>query len=252
MKYTKPSRFLPVLLLCVTLLCACSSNDISIVDQNGKSIAVSSAGNDTYTFKLPGSQNTNIAWDNPFIDVGETNWFYDAVRYCYENELMRGTTKTTFSPQIPTSRAMIVSTLWRLEGSPEVGRTYFSDVADTQYYADAVAWAASQEIVSGYSEDTFCPDQSITREELAAILYRYAAYNAWNTSEASFADVTLEDFTDAHTASAYAEDALHWAYAQGILNGMEDRLLTPKGEATRAQVASILMRICETIASEVQ
>lgn len=247
MKSKKYIFSLSALLLCLTWLPACSS-DTRITDQNGKSIAVSSAGKDTYTFKLPAKQDHNIGWDNPFIDVEESHWFYNAVRYCYENELMRGTSQTTFSPQTATSRAMIVSVLWRLEGYPKVGRTYFTDVPDTQYYADAIAWAASQKIVSGYSKNTFCPDQSITREELAAILYRYAAYNAWDVSKESFADAALEDFTDAHTASAYAEDALRWAYAQGILNGMDDRLLTPKGEATRAQVASILMRICETIA----
>ena len=238
--------FLPAVLLCLALLSACSSDTtIQITDQNGKAIAVSKAENHTYTFKIPSQQGSEAGWDNPFIDVEETNWFYNAVRYCYENVLMRGTTEITFSPQTATSRAMIVSTLWRLEGSPHISSMSFTDVPASQYYADAVAWAASQKIVSGYSEEVFCPDKPITREELAAILYRYAAYNAWDID----ADASLNDFADAHTASAYAENALCWAYAKGILSGIEDRLLTPQGEATRAQVASMLMRICENISS---
>ena len=238
-------RFLSAVLLCFALLSACSSNTIQITDQNGKAIAVSKTENNTYTFKLPAQQNPDTVWDNPFIDVEEGHWFYDAVRYCYKNGLMHGTTPTTFSPQTATSRAMIVSTLWRLEGSPHVSSASFTDVPASQYYADAVAWAASQKIVSGYSEEIFSPDKPITREELASILYRYATYNAWDTAS----EASLDEFTDAHTASAYAEKALQWAYAQGILSGMDDRLLTPQGEATRAQIASMLMRICESIAS---
>lgn len=236
-------RFVPVVLLCITLLSACNSDTIHITDQNGKTITVSKAENSTYTFKLPAKQYTDTNWDNPFIDVEESHWFYDAVRYCYENELMHGTTPTTFSPQTATSRAMVVSILWRLEGSPHVSNTSFSDIPASAYYADAVAWASSQKIVSGYSKEYFCPNQPITREELASIFYRYAAYNAWDTKTTA----PLDDFTDAHTASAYAEKALQWAFAQGILSGMDDRLLIPQGEATRAQIASLLMRICERI-----
>ena len=237
--------FLPAMLLSLTLLCACSSDTVHITDQNGKSITVSKAEDDTYTFKLPAQHNKDATWFNPFIDVEERHWFYDAVRYCHENMLIRGTESNLFSPQTATTRAMVVSILWRLEGSPRVSSMSFTDVPASQYYTDAVAWASSQKIVSGYSEDTFCPDKPITREELAAILYRYASYNAWDTS----AEDSLERFADAHTASAYAEKAMRWAYAQGIFSGMNNRMLAPKGEATRAQIASMLMRICEDIPS---
>ena len=139
------SRLL-ALSMALLLLPACAANtDMTITDQNGKEIEVSSAGNDTYTFKVPTSKPLANGWDNPFIDVTEGAWYYDAVRYCYENSLMRGTTENTFSPNAPTSRAMIVAILWRLEGSPSAGRNTFRDVPENQYYADAVAWAASQE-----------------------------------------------------------------------------------------------------------
>lgn len=236
---------LAAIFLALLMLPACgSSGDMKITDQNGKEIEVSSTGNDTYTFKLPSAQPNTLGWDNPFIDVKEGAWYYDAVRYCHENGLMNGTTSNTFSPDIPTSRAMIVSILWRLEGSPATGRNTFTDVPDEQYYADAVAWAASEDIVSGYSDDIFAPDEAITREQLAAILYRYAAYRSWGLSH----DATLDSFVDAHIASAYATDALSWATDKNVISGMDDNLLTPKGNASRAQVASILMRICENIA----
>lgn len=238
------SRLL-ALSMALLLLPACAANtDMTITDQNGKEIEVSSAGNDTYTFKVPTSKPLANGWDNPFIDVTEGAWYYDAVRYCYENSLMLGTTENTFSPNAPTSRAMIVAILWRLEGSPSAGRNTFRDVPENQYYADAVAWAASQGIVSGFSDEIFAPGDAITREQMAAILYRYASYQNWDI----FHTQTLDAFADAHTASGYAEDALSWAASHDIISGTEDRLLTPRGEATRAQVATILMNLCETIA----
>lgn len=233
------------LLLSLALLPACASQDMSIVDQNGKTIAVASEGKDTYTFKLPSTQEVNLsAWDNPFIDVEESDWFYKSVRYCHENNLVRGTTANTYSPDLSTSRAMIVSILWRLDGSPDAGAVTFSDVPADQYYADAVTWAASEGIVSGYSEDIFAPEQAITREQLASILYRYTEYHTWDLTSSD----VLDTFTDAHAVSAYAKDALSWAASHGVISGMEDNLLTPQGEATRAQVAAILMNFCEKVA----
>ena len=244
LSYLKKYKLL-ALLLAFVMLPACTSQDMSIVDQNGKTIHVASDGKDTYTFKLPSEKQTELSsWDNPFIDVTESDWFYKSVRYCHENRLVRGTTENTYSPSQPTSRAMIVSILWRLEGSPDTGTAAFTDVPANQYYADAVAWAASEGIVSGYSEDTFAPEQAITREQMASILYRYAEYHHWDTTITTM----LDRFTDAHTASAYAEDALSWAASHGIISGMEDNLLTPYGEATRAQVAAILMNLCENFA----
>lgn len=230
------------LLLALTILPACSNRDMSIVDQNGKTIQVASDGKDTYTFHIPEKQTPVSPWANPFIDVSEGDWFYKSVRYCHENNLVRGTTENTYSPEQPTSRAMIVSILWRLEGSPETGTAVFADVPADQYYADAVAWAASKGIISGYDAEHFAPDEPISREQLASILYRYAAYHDWDTTITT----TLDSFADANAISAYAEDALSWATSHRIISGMDDNLLTPHGEATRAQVAAILMNLCKS------
>lgn len=232
-----------LLLLFVSLLfVGCGSQDMTIIDQNGKSIDVAIAGKDTYTFHIPSHKKKIVSeWENPFIDVHKSDWFYSVVRYCHENNLMSGTTENTFSPNASTSRAMIVSILWRLEGSPHIGTHSFSDVDESQYYADAVAWANTEGIVSGLDEAHFAPDLSITREQLVSILYRYAAYHNWDRNS----DSALYDFADADTASAYAADALSWAISHQIINGIDDRLLTPKGDATRAQVAAILMNLCE-------
>lgn len=229
------------LLLALALLPACSSQDMSIVDQNGKTIQVASDGKDSYTFRIPEKQPALSAWENPFTDVSEGDWFYKPVRYCHENSLMQGTTETTFSPHQPASRAMIVSILWRLEGAPDTGTVTFSDVPANQYYADAVAWAASKGIVSGYDTEHFVPDAPVSREQLASILYRYAAYREWDTTITTM----LDSFADANAISPYAEDALSWAASHNIISGMEDNLLTPQGEATRAQVAAILMNLCK-------
>lgn len=234
---------LPALLLLLVMLSACSG-DMTITDQNGKAIEVSSVGKHTYTFNLADKPVIESRWENPFIDVKENDWFYDAVRYCYENGLMNGTTEITFSPALPTSRAMIVSILWRLEGSPDTGSVTFADVSADQYYADAVAWAASEGIVSGYDEKTFAPDDAVTREQMAAILYRYGNYKGWDMSE----DVSLDGFSDAYAVSGYAQPAIYWAASHGIISGMEDNLLAPQSDATRAQVASILMNLCKNFA----
>lgn len=238
----KKYKHLLALLLALAMLPACQS-DMTITDQNGKAIEVSAAGDDTYTFNLPEKSVIEDGWDNPFIDVEEGDWFYDPVRYCYVNGLMRGTTQNTFSPDLSTSRAMIVSILWRLEGSPETGNNPFADVPAERYYAPAVAWADSEGIVSGYSEESFGPDDAVTREQMAAILYRYGNYKGWDLSE----DVTLDGFSDAYTASGYAQPAIYWAVAHGILSGTDENLLDPQGNATRAQVASILMRVRENM-----
>ncbi len=243
MKKNKRFPCLLVLLLSLTLLSACGSKEMTVIDQNGKAIEISASADGSYAFKLPSSDQTALpeGWDNPFIDVKDGSWYYDAIRYCYENGIMYGTSHNTFSPDHSTSRGMIVATLWRLEGSPEIGQNPFIDVPEDRYYADAVAWAASHEIVEGYSDTLFGPEDPITREQLAAILYRYAAFNAYNTD----AKATLDHFSDSFTASDYAKDALSWAVAHEIING-SDGMLIPRGEATRAQVATILMGWCET------
>lgn len=180
----------------------------------------------------------------PFTDVQEDMWYYSAVQYVYAQGLMAGTTTSTFSPDMSTSRGMIVTILHRLSGSPAGGSSNFTDVATDMYYADAVAWAAANGVVEGYSDGRFGPDDPITREQMAVILSRYAQYKRYNTG----ARVSLSTYGDAAQVSPYALEAMQWARAEGLITGTDANLLLPGGNATRVQIAAILMRFCENIA----
>lgn len=180
----------------------------------------------------------------PFTDVKETDWFYEAVQYVYENGMMSGTGNTTFSPDTTTTRGMIVTILHRMEGIPTIAGETFTDVADGQYYSNAVAWASANGIVSGYGNGKFGPNDPITREQMAAILYRYAQYKGYDVSQSA----DLSKYTDAEQVSNYANTAIAWANAEGLINGVTLTTLVPQGNATRAQVATILMRFCENVA----
>lgn len=151
---------------------------------------------------------------------------------------MTGTSATTFAPNIATTRGMIVSMLYRLEGGPAAGSANFADVVDGAWYADAVNWAASEGIVSGYSADTFGPNDPITREQLAAILHNYAAYKGMDVT----ASADLSAYSDAASISDWATDVMQWAVGEGLISGMTEDTLAPQGEATRAQVAAIFQR----------
>ena len=192
---------------------------------------------------LDGDQTVYAGWaplDLPFRDVRPEDWFYADVRYVYESGLMNGTAEGLFSPDLFTSRAMIVTVLWRLSGSPVVNYYMpFADVDQAAWYAEAVRWAASCGIVSGYGNGDFGPSDPITREQLAAILYRCAAYRQEDTSVG--ADTNILSFTDAASVSEYAVPALQWACGAGILQGADGALL-PAQPATRAQTAAILTR----------
>ncbi len=179
----------------------------------------------------------------PFTDVRESDWFYDDVVFAYENGLFSGTTATTFSPYASMTRAMLVTVLYRLEGEPSVtGRSGFSDVTFGSYYENAVTWAADNGIVNGTSATTFSPSEHVTREQMAAILCRYAQYKQYGTS----ASASLNAFSDAVAVSTYAKAPLSWAVAEKLINGTDGRLL-PRASATRAQVAAILHRFVENI-----
>ena len=179
----------------------------------------------------------------PFTDVRETDWFYDDVVFAYENGLFSGTTVTTFSPYAPMTRTMLVTVLYRLEGEPAVtGRSGFSDVTIGSYYEAAVTWAADSGIVNGTSATTFSPSENVTREQMAAILCRYAQYKQYGTS----ASASLSAFSDAAAVSTYAKAPLSWAIAEKLVNGTDGKLL-PRASATRAQVAAILHRFVENI-----
>ena len=180
----------------------------------------------------------------PFTDVKSGDWFYEAVQYVYDKGMMTGVSADRFAPASTTTRGMIVTILYRLENEPEVsGGSAFTDVESGAWYADAVAWAAANDIVNGTSATTFAPNSPIAREQMAAILYRYAAYKGYDVSQKA----DLSGYTDAASISGYAKDALAWANAQKLITGVTDTTLNPQGSATRAQVATILMRLCETV-----
>ena len=180
----------------------------------------------------------------PFGDVKSADWFYNDVKYVYEKGMMAGTAADVFAPNATTTRAMIVTILYRLEGSPAVtGTSTFVDVPAGQWYTDAVNWAAANQIVKGTSATTFAPNDSITREQMAAILYRYAQYKGYDVTKKA----DLSGYSDNGQVSAYAKDALAWANAAKLINGVTNTTLAPQGNATRAQVSAILHRFCDGV-----
>lgn len=222
---------------------------VKVVDKDGKDVAVT-VKDGKYVFTMPASAvtvtgsfkaETPAPVALPFTDVKSGNWFYDAVKYAYAQGLMTGTSATTFAPNGTMNRAMIVTVLYRLEKSPAVtGASKFTDVPAGQWYSDAVAWAAANKIVNGYDETTFGPMNAVTREQMAAILFRYEQVKGLE-------NVTLEEnlnrFPDQNKISAYAIPALQWAVGQKIINGNADGTLDPTGTATRAQVAQIFTNL---------
>lgn len=178
----------------------------------------------------------------PFGDLTAADWFYTDVAWVYENGLMNGMTDTAFGPDATTSRGMIVTILWRLEGQPAAGSCPFADVKAGSYYEQAIAWAAEKGIVNGVDATAFNPDGTITREQFATILYRYAKeYKGYDVSMGE--DTNILSYADAFSISDYAFPALQWACGAGIMNGSGDALL-PGGSANRAQAAALLHRFC--------
>lgn len=177
----------------------------------------------------------------PFTDVNTTDWYYDAVQYAYEKGMMSGTSTTMFAPNATTTRGMIVTILHRLEGTPAATGTAFTDVPTGQWYSDAVSWASANGIVDGYGGGMFGPSDPITREQLAAILNRYSQHKGYDAGTTG----SIAGFSDASQVSSYAVDSMAWAVGNGLISGTGNNTLAPKGNATRAQVATILMRFCE-------
>ena len=226
---------------------------LTVLDSRDNEIALTDKGDGKYTFTMPAGRVTveasfaEIAPEPlPFGDVDDGDWFADAVRFVYESGMMNGVSKTDFAPHATTSRSMIVTILYRLEGEPVVDYAMdFTDVAGDAYYAEAVRWAASEGIVGGYGGGLFGSDDAVTREQLAAILYRYAVYKGYDVSIGE--DTNILSYADFADLSEYAIPAMQWACGAGIVNGTSESTLTPQGEATRAQVAAMLMRFCEAI-----
>ena len=179
---------------------------------------------------------------NPFTDVSEKDWFYGDVMFVYENGLMLGTSKTLFSPHGTATRGMMATILWRMEGSPvPKGKNSFTDVEAGKWYADAITWTAENGIFAGYGKDKFGPDDPITREQLAAIFYRYADYKGYDLTVKG----DLDKFKDADKITDYAKTAMQWAVGSGLVKGKSGNLLDPQGTATRAEIAAMLHRFIE-------
>lgn len=223
---------------------------LTVTDRNGNDVALTNNGDGTYTFKMPASKVTVKATfikdlvTLPFIDVHPGDWFYDPVCYVYSQGLMTGTSATTFEPNTSLSRAMLVAVLHRLEGSPQASVCDFTDVAEGDWYAQAVNWAASVGVVNGFDDGTFQPNAAITREQMAAILRNYAAYKGLDVTAAD----DLANYSDAASVSDWAKESVEWAVGSGLLGGYEDSTLRPQGTTTRAEVASVLQRALGNVA----
>ena len=227
-------------------------DELTVTDKNGESVKLTDKGDGKYTFKMPASKVTVEAVFTaakveglPFTDVTSGDWFYDAVAYVYDKGMMEGTTDTTFAPAMNLTRSMIAQVLYNLEERPEApGAAGFPDVAAGAWYADAVNWAAARGIVKGYDTGAFGPEDSVTREQLAAILYRYAQAKGYDTTQGGMA---VREFSDSASISDWAQEAMAWAVNAQVLSGKGNGVLDPQGTATRAEVAQMLMNFVEHV-----
>ncbi|MDO4280263.1 MAG: S-layer homology domain-containing protein [Peptococcaceae bacterium] len=246
---------------------------VSVTDRKGKAVTVKSNGDGTYSFTMPASKvdisvtfktaEGNVTPEKPdydncdhgtdcplhaFSDLNPGAWYHDGVHYVLDNGLMSGTGATTFAPNTATSRGMLVTILYRMEGEPDISGENlgypYADVDADAYYGDAVYWARLNGIVSGYSDESFGPNDPVSREQIACILYRYAQYKGIDVSDLG----NYYAYSDAGQVSAYADTPMKWAVGNKLINGTSQITLEPKASATRAQVANILMRFNEDIA----
>ena len=223
---------------------------LTVTDSHGYELKLTYHSNGTYTFTMPRDNVTVKAIftvrDMPFVDVPGDAWYAGGVRYVYAHGLMNGTGNWRFSPNRTTTRAMIATILYRMEGSPRVyGTSQFTDVKAGSWYEDAVIWATQNDIVEGYTSKTFGPNDPITREQMAAMLYRYADYCRCDMSAGRYVD--LSKYSDMNEISDYAIPALRWAVGEEIIEGRTGKRLAPTDTATRAEVAVMLMRFCEDV-----
>lgn len=226
-------------------------DELIVEDEDGHDVTTTSLASGTrYTFRMPDSDVTVTAtfksrsYSSNFTDVPRYEWYYEAVSYVASEGLMNGVSTTQFNPNGTASRAQIVTILWRLAGEPSALTGAFTDVPAGQYYSTAVAWASRQGIVTGVGNNRFEPNSNITREQLAVILYRYAQDAGYTTS----ASANITGYYDYARVNSYARTAMSWAVGAGLITGTSTTTLSPQDTATRAQVATILMRFCENIA----
>lgn len=227
---------------------------LTVTDGSGKTVSTVKKSDTVYTFTMPASavkvgvsyvKATETSSETKFNDVSANDWFASAVDYVTGKGMMNGTADNTFSPKANTTRGMVVTVLYRLENQPSTSAASFTDVASGAYYANAVAWANANGIVSGYGSGKFGPNDKVTREQLAAILYRYAQYKKYDVSVGE--DTNILSYDDAQSISSYAIPAIQWACGAGVVTGKSGSKLDPKGNATRAEVAAMLMRFCENV-----
>lgn len=221
---------------------------VTVTDADGEALAVTALEDGTYQFTQPrGMVTISVTFAKkpveplPFVDVAAEDWYGDAVAAVYARGLMTGTAEDTFAPELAATRGMVVSILHRLAGSPTMNTEVFEDVAMDDWYGQAVAWAASEGIASGTSAETFSPNAAVTREQLAALLCNFVAQQGMDTTARS----DLSSFDDVAAVSDWAQDAVSWAHAEGLLAGISATTLSPQGEATRAQLAAMLVRFSD-------
>lgn len=240
-------------------LTAAGEGTLTVTDANGKTVALTDLGSGKYTFKMP-SAKVNVGFKTttdqpcdggkdcpsaPFTDVDTAKWYHLSVDYVLAHKMMNGVSSRAFAPNANLTRGMLVQILYNLEGKPKGTAANFSDVQADAWYAEAVGWAASNKVVTGYADGTFRPNAAVTREQAAAILYRYAQSKGIDVSVGE--NTNILSYVDVQQASEYAIPALQWAVGAGVLNGKNGSRLAPTGTATRAEIAAIMQRWCENI-----
>lgn len=240
-------------------LTAAGEGTLTVTDANGKAVALTDLGSGKYTFKMP-SAKVNVGFKTtadqpcdggkdcpsaPFTDVDTAKWYHLSVDYVLTHKMMNGVSSRAFAPNANLTRGMLVQILYNLEGKPKGTAANFSDVQADAWYAEAVGWAATNKVVTGYADGTFRPNAAVTREQAAAILYRYAQSKDIDVSVGE--NTNILSYVDVQQASEYAIPALQWAVGAGVLNGKNGGRLAPAGTATRAEIAAIMQRWCENI-----
>lgn len=240
-------------------LTAAREGTLTVTDANGKTVALTDLGSGKYTFKMP-SAKVNVGFkttadqpcdggkdcpSTPFTDVDTAKWYHLSVDYVLTHKIMNGVSSRAFAPNANLTRGMLVQILYNLEGKPEGTAANFLDVQADAWYAEAVGWAAANKVVTGYADGTFRANDAVTREQAAAILYRYAQSKGIDVSVGE--NTNILSYVDVRQASEYAIPALQWAVGAGVLNGKNDSRLAPTGTATRAEIAAIMQRWCENI-----
>ena len=240
-------------------LTAAGEGTLTVTDANGKTVALTDLGSGKYTFKMP-SAKVSVDFKTtadqpcdggkdcpsaPFTDVDTAKWYHLSVDYVLTHKMMNGVSSRAFAPNANLTRGMLVQILYNLEGKPKGTAANFSDVQADAWYAEAVGWAVSNKVVTGYADGTFRPNAAVTREQAAAILYRYAQSKGIDVSVGE--NTNILSYVDVQQASEYAIPALQWAVGAGVLNGKNGGRLAPTGTATRAEIAAIMQRWCENI-----